>query len=153
MKRVVAIVALLLVTACAPRYIRDTQIPDNEDTEAILLVMEKYRQALLAKDPPAIVKLLAPNFFDDAGTADPADDINAKNAAAVLGNRLAKISDIDLDVQVKRIDLNGDKATATYYYTEHYRIPSLDPNLQTSNDLKQMTFEKLDGVWKIASGI
>ena len=153
MNRVVAIVALLLVTGCMPRYIRGTQIPDNPDTQAIILVMEKYRQALIAKDPPAIAKLLAPDFFDDGGTPDPADDLNTGNVQAVLEKRLSKISDIDLDVQVKSIDLHDGRASAIYYYTEHYRIPTLDPNLQTSNDLKQMSFEKIGGRWAISSGI
>ena len=153
MKRVVATVALLLVTGCMPRYIRGTQIPDNPDTEAIILVMEKYRQALIAKDPPAIVKLLAPDFYDDGGTVDPADDLTIRNVQPVMEKRLSKISDIDLDVQVKSIDIHENNAVATYYYTEHYRIPTLDPNLQTSNDLKQMSLVRVGGAWKIRSGI
>jgi hypothetical protein len=152
MKRVLAIVALAAL-GCSTHYIRGTSIPANEDTEAIISVMEKYRNALIAKDAPGVVKLLAPDFHDDAGTADPSDDISLANAQKVLGDRLAKITDFDLEIDVKGIDVKEGHAEAKYYYTEHFRIPSLTTNAQSESDSKKMTLVKVGNEWKISSGI
>ena len=153
MKRALALVALSFCFGCSTRYIRGTSIPANDDTEAIIAVMEKYRTALIAKDTPAVVKLLAPDFYDNGGTADPADDLNAKNVEKVLNDRMAKVTDFDLEIDVKGIKINDGTAEARYYYTEHFRLPSLTSNAMTEADAKKMEFKRVGKEWKITSGI
>lgn len=153
MKRAVALLALSICLGCTTHYLRGTNIPANEDTEAIISVMEKYRAALIAKDPGGVSKLLAPTFYDNGGTPDPADDLTAKNVEKVLGDRLAKVTDFDLEIDVKSIDVKDNHAEARYYYTEHFRIPSLTSQAATEADSKKMEFAKVGNEWKITSGI
>jgi hypothetical protein len=154
MKKVLATLALLLAAGCMPHYIRGTEIPANADTEAIVKVMQQYRQALLNKDAAAVVKLLGPDFYDNGGTADPADDLTLKNVEKVLSDRLSKLADFDLEIDVKDIDVKDNgRAEAKFYYTEHFRMPGLTSQAQSEADAKKMIFQKVGEDWKITSGI
>lgn len=153
MNRAWVLVALLGLAGCAHHRIPGTDIEANSDTTAIVGVMQKYHAALESKDVPAIVSLLGPDFYDNGGTGDPSDDLTLKNVQPVLTERFSRVQDLALDMELRNIEIHGPSAIATYFYTEHYKLPTLTSRPQTESDLKQMTLEKVKGVWKIQSGI
>lgn len=153
MKPAWLVIAGLCLVGCAHQKIPGTDIDKTDDTSAIVSIMEKYRSALVAKDVPAIVSLLAPDFHDNGGTADPEDDLTPANVQTVLSERLSRVADLAVEMDLRDIKVDKANATATYYYTVHYKMPSLTSRAQSESDLKQMTLEKVKGVWRIASGI
>src|SRR5688500_9232285 len=114
--------ALLLLSlalgACAPHRIPGTDLDDTPDVRALLQVMERYRAAVEARDAGALVTLAAPSYQDDGGTPEPEDDLDYQALQNVLPSRLAKVSDVKLELDVRKIDVSEDrkKAVATYYF-------------------------------------
>lgn len=151
--RALLVVPLLLATACASRRIPGTELPDTEDTRAILAIMERYRTAVEARDAKAIQALVSPDFKEDAGTETPDDDLTYANLPERLANALPKIDNPKVEMNVRRVDVQDDAATAIYYWNASWRLPSLTTRAQSDSELEQMVFKKTGGEWKIVSGI
>lgn len=148
-----ATLLLLLLAACAQRYIGNTRIPDTPDTRELLQLMDRYRAALEARNANAVMEMVSPNFRDNAGTDTPADDLLYKNLPQALPQLFERLDDPRVELDVRRIDVQEDRATATYYWSASWRMPRLGDKPQRESELEQMTFEKVDGRWKILSGI
>src|SRR3712207_2680817 len=87
---------VLFAAACSARHIPGTQIEDNDDTRAILNVMEKYRAAVEARDADGVLSLLSESFLEDFGTASPEDDLDYKSVRQKLPESMAKFEDVRL---------------------------------------------------------
>lgn len=148
-----ALAFALAAVACAPRRIPGTEIEDTQDTREIIGVMERYRSSLEAKDAEAILELVSPKFNDNAGTSNPADDLSYEALKTQLPERVAQLEDVKLDVNVRKIAVEGDRAQLVYYYNSSYRLPKLSSRPQSDSDLQMMEFERTDGKWRILSGI
>ena len=145
--------ALGLLVGCATRRIPGTDIEDNSNTRAILNVMERYRAALEARDAAAIQGLVSSSFVDDGGTQIPDDDLTFATLPKELPERLAKIEDVKLDMNVRRIVVKDDRAAAIYYWSASFRTPRLTNRAHRESELEQMLLQREDGAWKIVSGI
>lgn len=147
------------VVGCAPKKIPGTDINDNDDTRAILDVIESYRRAYEKKDAQTIVALLDENFREDGGSGNPDDDFEYKNAGARLETLFGHASDIKLDVSVRKIEFDDKmvKARAVYTWSSTFKLPSLTTRPQAESEIKQMTFRRPDNkkktAWRITSGI
>lgn len=153
--RFLALCAVFFLAACAPKRIPGTELEDTGETRAILSVMEKYRAALEARDAKAIQAMVSPKFRDDAGTPDdPADDLTADNLQAHLQALFQKLQNPKVDFNVRRVEFREDDvALAIYYWNASWRMPGLNARPQSDSELEQMVFQKVDGEWKILSGI
>jgi ketosteroid isomerase-like protein len=151
--RALLIVPLLLAAACAPRRIPGTDIADTDDSRAILAIMERYRTALEARDAKAIQSLVAEDFREDGGTESPEDDLTYANLPTHMANLFQKLDKPKVDISVRRVDIEDDLATAIYYWNASWRMPSLTGRPQSDGELEQMVLKKVNGEWKIVSGI
>jgi hypothetical protein len=146
-------------TGCTPKKIPGTDINDNDDTRAILDVIEAYRRAYEKKDSQTIVALLDESFRDDGGSSTIADDIEYKTANAKLDTLFNAAEDIRLDVSVRKIEFDDkmQKARAVYTWSSTFRLPTLTTRPQNESEIKQMTFKRPDAkkktAWRITSGI
>ncbi|RKH63597.1 nuclear transport factor 2 family protein [Corallococcus aberystwythensis] len=154
-KRFLALCAVFLLAACAPKRIPGTELQDTDDTRAILSVMERYRAALEARDAKAIQALVSPKFRDDGGTEDTADDLTADNLGPHLQALFQKLQNPKVDFNIRRVEFREEDnvALAIYYWNASWRMPGLNARPQQDSELEQMVFQKLDGEWKILSGI
>ena len=146
------------LAGCAVRKIPNTEIDDNDDTRAIIDVIEQYRRAVLTKNAQTIVDLADEEFLDDGGSASPDDDLEYKTLFTVLPARLKNFDDIKLEIAVRKIEIDKDGlvARATYTYSTSWKMPALNPKTQSDSEIKQMTFKLADKAkrqWKITSGI
>jgi hypothetical protein len=155
MTRTAFALLLIALSACSPKLIPGTEIQDTEDTRALLLIMEKFRSALENKDVKALVALTAPTFRDQSGTPDPDDDLDAAHLESQLTNRLAKIQDIHVEIDVRKIDVEEKEARIIYYYTVTFRPKVAGAKAERDADLKQMVLvrEGKGADWKINTGI
>jgi len=151
--RALLVLPLLLAAACAPRRIPGTELPDNNDTRAILSIMERYRTALEARDAKAIQALVSEDFKEDAGTESPDDDLTYANLPTRLANTLPKLDNPKVELSVRRVDIEDETATAIYFWNASWRLPSLTTRPQSDSELEQMQLKKIKGEWKIVSGI
>ena len=144
-------------TACSPKLIPGTQIEDTPDNRALMINMEQYRAALEAKDVRGLSLLIAPSFHDECGTPEPDDDLDSKNFVSKLSARVARMNDIRLELDVRRIDVQAmdNRASVIYYYTISFRSSTIGAHGERDSDLKQMSFTRASAKdpWKIASGV
>ncbi len=150
----VALLATLAFVGCAARRIPGTDIKDTPDTRAIIAVLESYRRAAEARDAGAVLALVSPKYFDDAGTPDPADDIDYQQLKKRISDDYQKITALRLDIAVKKVDVDGDQAAAYVFYDEHYRIATNAGEVgKQASDSHRMVFVRESGAWRFASGL
>jgi hypothetical protein len=144
--------AIALVTAaCAPRLIPGTEIEDTDDNQRILNVVEQYRRSAESRNAEAMSALISSGFYDDSGTPDTSDDLDSSG----LKTRLTKewkerVKTIRLDLQVKKIFVDGETARVRYFYTLRYQIGD---SWKQDIDTKEMLLRREGGAWKIMSGV
>ncbi len=155
---VVGVVAVA-AAGCTPKKIPGTDINDNDDTRAILDVIEAYRRAYEKKDTQTIVALLDEGFREDGGSSTPDDDFEFKTAAPKLASIFERVEDVRLDVSVRKIEFDDKmvKARAVYTWSSTFKLPTLSTRPQAESEIKQMTFRRPDNrkktAWRITSGI
>ncbi len=146
--------ALLVASAGCRRNIPDTEIRDTADNRAVLAVIQQYRAAAERRDAAAVMALVSRSYFDDAGTADPSDDLDHAQLAKAVAADYARLPSTRLRLDVKRIDVTGDRAVAYLYYEAHYRIATPRGEVaRQEEDVSRMTFAREEGAWKITSGL
>ncbi len=144
---------LALALACAPRMLPGTEIRDTPDTHAIANLLETYRQAMEKRDAQAIMALAAPNYFDNAGTPDPADDVDRAGLEKRLQD-LTKVLALRLQLTVRDIHVTGDKCEAEVFFDQYYRVQTPNgPVARHDADVHRMSVEKINGQWLFASGL
>lgn len=151
MRRLPLLAAPLLgLIACGPHRIPGTDLEDSGDTRAIIEVMQQYNNALVGKDAAAIMQLVDPSFRDTGGTLTPEDDLDYAKLQTVLPQRLARLNDIALKMDIKTIDVKGDTASAVYTWVSSFKLANRS---FTESDIKRMDFKRTASGWKILSGI
>lgn len=104
--------AALAAAACEPRRIPGTEIASTPDTRAVYDAVEQYRQAFEKHDVNGILTLVAPGYYDTAGTPDPADDLDRARLEESLKAELPKADSLKVEFTIRRIDVRGDDAQA-----------------------------------------
>src|SRR5215467_1470375 len=153
--RLFSTLSLTMLLACGARRIPGTDIEDNDDTRAILQVMEQYRAAIEARDAQGVLRLVSESFKDDGGTSNPEDRMNYADLQKKLPVELAKLDEVKLDLTVRKIEIESrtNTASAVYTYNLSFRMPRLTNKPQSESEIKKMWFKRDGKQWKIASGI
>ncbi len=148
--------ALLLAAAaaCAPRLLPGTDVKETRDTRAIYEVIQRWVNAMNAHDVAGVMAEVAPDYFDDAGTPDPADDMDRARLEKSLGEDFARVEGSKLAVTIRRIDVTGPSATAELYYDSYYRVQTpAGPVPRRDSDVYRLRLKNEGGAWKIVAGI
>lgn len=154
MRRLLVALALLAAFAGCRRTIPNTDILDTADTRAVLAVIEQYRRAAEQRDAAAVMGLVSRRYFDDAGTPDPADDLDYGQLVKAVAADYGRVPSTRLELSVKQIDVDGDRAVAYLYYEAHYRIATPRGEVpKQEQDVSRMIFAREGGAWKITSGL
>jgi ketosteroid isomerase-like protein len=155
MRRLVAALPLAAVAfACAPRLLPGTDIQDTKETRAIASQVEAYRQAVEKLDPAGVMALTAPDYFDNSGTIAAADDVNRAGLEKRLQD-LKQVEDLRFQLTLRRVDVQGDKATAEVFFDEYYRVKTPSGNVVPRHDadVHRLALRKVDGQWLFVSGL
>lgn len=150
----ILLAAAVAAAGCAPRLLPGTNIRESPDTQAIYERLEQYRQAMERRDPDAVLAMVAPDYFDTAGTPEAGDDVDLEELERRLPADLQGIEGLRIDLTVRDIQVTGDRATAEVFYEAFYRVrtPSgLVPRRDA--DVHQMRLRKIDGEWKFTGGL
>ena len=150
MRRALLLLIVLMAAGCGPHRIPGTDLEDTGDTRAVIDTIARYNSALEARDANAILALVDPEFRDNAGTLSPDDDIDIERLRTVLPQRLAKLQDVAVRIEIKTIDVKGDRAQAVYTWVSQFK---LNGKSRTESDIKRMELRRRADGWKILSGI
>jgi ketosteroid isomerase-like protein len=154
LRKTLLAVAALAAAGCSPRRIPGTDIKETRETRAVYDAVQSYRQALEKRDAAAVLALVAPTYFDTAGTPDPSDDLDRARLEASLPQDLARAEGVKLDFTVRKIEVAGDEAFAELFFDSYYRVQTPGGAIpRRDSDVHRVRFQKLDGSWKIVSGL
>lgn len=154
-RTVVLALACLATLACSPKRIPGTTITESPDSRAVFDVVQAYRKAMEQRDAAAVLALVAPTYYDTAGTPTPADDLDRAGLEAALTKDLARTDGLRLELMVRKIDVNADLAEAEVFYDAYYRVqtPSGIAVAKHDSDIHRMKLQKVAGEWKIVAGL
>jgi ketosteroid isomerase-like protein len=150
----VAFASLLGLAACSPRLLPGTDIPDTADTRAVFAVVQAYKAAAERRDAMGVLALISDSYFDDAGTPDPADDLDFAGLVKALPGDLARVINVRMDLSVSRIDVNGDRASAYLKWDARYRVSTRAGEVAKAQaDVSRLQLSREKGAWKITAGL
>ncbi len=145
---------LLSTIACSPHRIPGTEVRDTPDNRAVFEVVRTYREALEKRDAPAVLALVAPSYYDTAGTPDPSDDLDRARLAQTLPEDLSRTDRLKLDFTVRNIEVKGDEAQVELFYDQYYSVRTPAGQVpRRDSDVHRMKLVKIEGAWKIVSGL
>ncbi|HET7755278.1 MAG TPA: nuclear transport factor 2 family protein [Anaeromyxobacteraceae bacterium] len=151
---VIATAVVATLAGCGSKRIPGTDIRDTRDTRAIVSVIDQYRIAAERRDADGVLALVSTRYFDDAGTADPADDQDYEQLRKRLPDDYARLTSVKLGMGVKAIDVTGDTATADVFFDGHWRLATKSGEVpKQTSDVNRMKFVREDGAWRIVSGL
>jgi hypothetical protein len=146
--------ALAAAVACAPHRIPGTDIEDTKDTRAIYEVIQTYSRGMQRREAPTVLSVVSKEYFDDAGTPDPADDMDYARLEKTLPGDLAKMESFRLELTLRKIVVDRDQAFADILYDAWYRIQAPAGVIpKRESDVHRMRFKKEAGAWKIVGGL
>jgi len=150
-----AIAALVVVAAaCSPKRIPGTEIRDSPENRAVYSVVDDYVQAMNHRDPSGILTQVASDYFDDAGTPEPDDDLDRERLEKSLVDVFARVEAAKLAVSLRKIEIEGDSAFAEILYDSYYRVQTRSgPVPRRDSDVHRIRLKKVGGQWKIVAGL
>ncbi|MEZ4297933.1 MAG: hypothetical protein R3B70_23455 [Polyangiaceae bacterium] len=137
--------ASLFVAGCATHYIPNTDVEDTDDNRKVVTFCEKYRHAVELKDVGELVRLASPDYYEDGGNVDAADDLDYAGLKEYLASRFGDARAIRYEIRYRRVlrqqlpqKDDGDPTHAKdakgqdplelifvdYTYSASYRIPA-----------------------------
>jgi ketosteroid isomerase-like protein len=152
--RLLLVLAALAAAACAPKRIPGTDIEDTRENRAVYAVIDDYVKAMNQRDAVAVLTHVADDYFDDAGTPEPADDLDRGRLEKALAEDLARVEAAKLAVSLRKIEVVGDTAFAEIFYDSYYRVQTPGGAVpRRDSDVHRIRLKKVDGVWKIVAGL
>jgi len=117
-------------------------------------VVDEYVRAMNRRDAAAVLALVAPDYFDDAGTPDPRDDLDRATLEKSLAQDLGRVETEKLALTVRRIEVQGATAFAEVFYDNYYRVQTpAGPVPRRDSDVHRIRLGKADGKWMIVAGL
>ncbi len=165
------IVSALFLVACGPDYLQDNEDPykgqrgfkideeaeikDTVEHRQVMDVLLQYRDAMVNKDIGSIKRLVADDYYDNAGTTDTTqDDYGAEQLGQVFELISQHAEDVKYDVTVKAMNVDGRRASVDYEFdfAYHYKIGE-KVAWDAGVEVNRLEMEERNGEWKIVSGL
>lgn len=146
--------SLVLAIACTPARIPGTDIADTRENRAVFDVIDEYVRAMNKRDPAAVLALVSADYFDDAGTPDPGDDLDRERLEKALETDLKRVETEKLAVSLRKIEVQDGAAFAEIFYDNYYRVQTPAGAIpRRDSDVHRIRLKKVDGKWKITAGL
>lgn len=149
------LLAMFVACGCAHTMIEGTQIPDTGENRKILQVLINLRRAMQARDSDSVTALISKTYFEDMGTADPADDYGYHELTTEILPQSMKITkEFYVNFEVHEVVIDGDIAHADLRYSSRARLelPS-GSKWDTHREFNRVQLAREDGTWVITSGL
>jgi hypothetical protein len=146
--------ACLTLAACSHATIPGTNIQDTSQNRAILDLFGRYKQALESRNPTAILALATPDYADPGDPSRGIGPTDHRGFQERLKSELSKVTGLRLEATVKDLEVKGEQARLDYFQVLRYAVatPSGEKWKSESDDAR-MRFVRINGEWKIASGL
>ncbi len=149
-----ALLACLAAVACSHPMLPGTNIQDTPQNRAVLDIFSRYKQALEARDSTALFELAAPTYIDPGDLSRGINPTEYSSLKQKLQADLAKVTGVKLEATIKDLQVKDEQARIDYFQVLRYAVatPSGEKWKSESDDAR-MRFVRVNGEWKIASGL
>ena len=117
------IAAAAVLGGCTNHYIPNTDVEDSDDNRKIISFCEKYRHAVEKKDVGALLQLASPQYYEDGGNVDAADDLDYVGLRESLTSKFQDARAIRYEIRYRRVIKEEDVTYVDYTFSASYRIP------------------------------
>lgn len=134
----------------------EAQISRSDDNLEILKTVQKYRDAIAAKDINTLKSMVSADYYENGSTTDDlADDYGNERIEEILNDYLSQsVKDIRFVIQVKQLTQEGMEYHVDYQYIWNFRYEVAGQSYwESKNDTNRMTLVKEGDVWKIKGGL
>ena len=152
-----ALLPLLAVAACGPRYITNTEVEDTARNRVIADLVERYRVAVEQRDSGALKEMVSRRYFSNAGTtAESGDDYGYEQLEKrVLPMLQENVKSVQYHVYLRKVEfLDENRATADFeFYYKFFYVEGGKDRWSAKNDFARLEFAREDGAWRIVGGL
>lgn len=158
-------VAAVALSACGPSHINtidgvqidgEAAIVDTNSNREVLQVVSEYHDALERRDGQLLELLVSDDYYENSGTAESTeDDYGRASLAEVLSRFTDAVQHLTLEITVKDLRVEGDRAQVFYEYTYNclYKVGEV-PRWDAGRDVNRMDLVRTSaGAWKITRGL
>ena len=144
-----------LASACEPTLIPNTRVEDTGQNREVVDFIEKYRQAVEARNSPALLGMASRNYFDDMGTPAGDDDIDYDGLEAGLARMREEIIGARYQISYRAVTYVPDqRVLVDMLYTGWYRVNTADgPQWKRVLEPHRLVLAREDRGYKIMSGM
>ena len=154
MKRLL-FVLLAVASGCATKYIPGTEVEDTSQNRGVYAVVLSYKDAFEKRNVDDLLKLCSAKYYEDNGNGDPSDDYGYTDLQArVLPNTFKSLSEVQLELEIKDIQVKEEKAIADvrFSFRAKMKLPAGD-KWSADSELNRIELRREQGEWKIVSGL
>ena len=134
----------------------EAEIKRSDENFAILQTVQKYRDAIAARDVATLKSMISREYYENASTTDDlSDDYGNERIEEILNDYLSQsVRDIRFVIQVKQLTQEGTEYHVDYQYIWNFRYEVAGQSYwQSKNDTNRMTLVWEDEAWKIKGGL
>jgi len=156
MRVVFFISAVMLAAGCGASLIPGTQVDDTAANRSVYDVIEGYREGMETQNRDRIAGLISRQYYENSSTTDTtADDYGYEELVQqVLPKLLDNIKHVQYRIQVRRIEVDGNRAIAEYEYFYKFQYAEGGRERWISrNDFNRLDLVFEEGSWKIVAGL
>ena len=141
--------------ACEPTLIPNTRVEDTTENREVVDFVERYRQAVEARNTPALLAMASRDYFDDMGTPAGNDDIDYEALEAGLGRMREEVIGARYQISYRAVTYVPDqRVLVDLVYTGWYKVNTAD-GAQWKRKLEphRIVLAREDRGYKIMSGM
>lgn len=143
------------LAACEPTLIPNTRVEDTHENREVVDFVERYRQAVEARNTPALLAMASRNYFDDMGTPAGTDDIDYEALEAGLGRMREEVIGARYQISYRAVTYVPDqRVLVDLVYTGWYRVNTSDgPQWKRKLEPHRIVLAREERGYKIMSGM
>ena len=131
-----------------------TNVTKTDENDEIIQVIVKYQKAFEQRDLELLLDMASPDYYEDRGTLDQSDDYGLTELRAELSQRFSNIDQMRYTIKIQDIKVKDDTANVDFHYSLLFQFKVGDvARWNQSQDDARLELKKVDGVWKVRSGL
>ena len=142
--------------ACEPTLIPNTRVEDTTENREVIDFIEKYREAVEARNVPALLRMASPNYFDDMGTPAGDDDIDFEGLQVGLDRMKEEVIGARYQISYRAVTYVSDpqRVLVDLMYTGWFRVNTAEgPQWKRRLEPHRIVLAREDRAYKIMSGM
>lgn len=130
---------ILALTACKPRLLPNTSVPDTKENRAVTDFLNLYKKATESRSVQEVMALVADDYFENGTRFESNEKYGYTKLAEKLTQAFEKTEAISLNLFVQHVQRKDRNFEVVYYFVEKALIkyPS-ESRWMSANDVNRM---------------